>query len=236
MSKLQSLALQSIVPFFGVVVAIGCGGSSTSDNNAGGSGGSGATSSGGTSSGGTSSGGTSSGGTSSGGSAGSGGGAAGANQCGGPGSKGCTEPSDCVLATDNCCLCGVPEITDYQAINSQFTGQCTCTGPACGCASAENPNLAATCNTGSCEGFDVRQVDAYSGCTTETDCSLRLGIGCCEACTGGEYNLIAVKSDQSALTQALCGSAGANCPDCAPQYPANKKAACVDNHCQVVDQ
>ncbi len=230
------ISIERTVSLLGVLGAIGCGGSSTSDNAAGGSAGTGASSSGGTSSGGTSSGGTSSGGTSSGGTAGGGGatgGAAGAGQCG-PQAKSCGDPSDCVLSTPNCCLCGMPELTDYEAINSSFTQECGCSGSLCQCAMAMNPNLAATCNAGTCEGFDVRQ-SSYSACTADTDCSLRFGLECCEACQGGEFNLVAV-NNQGGLSQAVCGSDPVACPDCAPQYPANKKAACVANHCQVVDQ
>jgi hypothetical protein len=100
----------------------------------------------------------------------------------------------------------------------------------------ENPNLAATCEAGACAGFDVRQEADLSGCTTEADCTLRYGLGCCEACQGSEFNLVAVNVNQSAFSAKMCGSDPVGCPDCAPQYPANKKAACVANHCQVVDQ
>lgn len=99
----------------------------------------------------------------------------------------------------------------------------------------ENPNLAATCEAGTCKGFDVRQ-EEYSACNTEQDCTLRIGLGCCEACQGGEFNLVAVNVNQTALTAAMCGNEPVGCPDCAPQYPANKKASCISGQCQVVDK
>lgn len=215
--------------FLCLILAVGCGGSSTSDNGAGG------TSSGGAGASGGSGGSTGGSGGSTGGSGGATGGTAGANTCG-PEAKTCSQPSDCVLNTPSCCLCGLPELSDFEAINSSFTQACSCQGPACGCATMENPNLAATCSAGSCAGFDVRLEDEYSGCTTEADCTLRIGLGCCEACQGGDFNLVAVNVNQGPLSAALCGDSPVGCPDCAPQYPANKKAACLDNHCQVVDK
>jgi hypothetical protein len=129
----------------------------------------------------------------------------------------------------------MPELKDFEAINASFVEECSCQGPACGCATMENPNLATTCEAGSCKGFDVRQ-EEYSACSGDQDCTLRMGLGCCEACQGGEFNLVAVNVNQTALTEALCGNELIGCPDCAPQYPPNKKAACVANQCQVVDQ
>lgn len=225
------LAVGSLILAFAVA---GCGGSSTSDDGTGGTS-SGGTSSGGTSSGGTSSGGTSSGGTSSGGSGGAGtGGSAGASSCG-PAAKACNQPSDCILNAPSCCLCGLPELSDFEAINSSFVQQCSCQGPACGCATQENPNLTATCESGTCAGFDVR-LEEYSACTTDTDCTLRNGLGCCEQCQGSEYSVVAVNVNQAALSGAVCGDQPVGCPDCVVQYPANKKASCISNHCQVVDK
>jgi hypothetical protein len=220
------LAVGSLVFAFALA---GCGGSSTTDTNTGGA------SSGGTSSGGTSSGGTSSGGTSSGGTGGSNtGGSGGALACG-PQAKACNQPSDCVLNAPSCCLCGLPELSDFEAINSAFVEECSCQGPACGCATQTNPNLAATCESGSCAGFDVRK-EEYSACSSDTDCTLRNGLGCCEACQPNEYLLVAVNVNQTALSAAICGDELVGCPDCAVQYPPNKKASCVSNHCQVVDK
>jgi hypothetical protein len=229
--KRISVAVGSLVCAFALA---GCGGSSTSDTGTGGTS-SGGASSGGTSSGGTSSGGTSSGGTSSGGTGGANtGGSGGALTCG-PEAKACAQPSDCVLNSPSCCLCGLPELSDFEAINSSFVQQCSCQGPACGCATQENPNLAATCEAGSCVGFDVRQ-EEYSACAGDNDCTLRNGLGCCESCQGSEFNVVAVNVNQTALVEAVCGDELQGCPDCVVQYPPNKKASCISNHCQVVDK
>jgi hypothetical protein len=163
------------------------------------------------------------------------GGAGGQASCG-PEAKKCAEPADCVLNTPSCCVCGMPELSDFEAINKAFTQQCACQGPACGCATMLNPNLAATCTASKCEAFDVRKVAAYSGCQSDTDCTLRMGLDCCESCQSNEWGLVAVKTDGAALMKALCGSGPVACPACSPVYPANKKAACIANQCQVANK
>lgn len=217
-------AMRSLLGFalWGVFAWVaGCGGSSTSDG-AGGAGAGGGGTGGGAGSGGAT-----------GGTAGVGGG--GAPGCG-PEAKKCAKPSDCVLQTPNCCLCGVPELVDFVAIHQSYADECACKGPVCGCATMTNPNLATTCSAGSCEGFDVRAEADYSGCSSDAECTLRLGLGCCESCQGGEWELVAVKTDQAELSKALCGNEPVACDACAPQYPPSKKAACVSGHCQVVDK
>jgi len=209
----------------------GCGGSSTSD----GTPATGGSASGGGGSGGGVSGGSGGGGGVAGGSGGGAGSGGSAGSCGQE-AKQCAQPMDCTLVTQDCCLCGMPELSDFQAVNQKYAAQCSCGGPICDCATAVNPNLAATCNAGSCEGFDVRQVEAFSGCKVDLDCTLRLGLGCCEGCGSNEWDLVAVKTDQSALMKALCGPQPMPCPACSPQYPANKKAACVAGRCQVQDK
>lgn len=163
-------------------------------------------------------------------------GSGGQNSCG-PEAKQCAEPPDCILATQDCCLCGVPELKDFQAVNSKYQAQCSCGGPVCDCATAVNPNLGATCSAGSCQAFDVRQVDALSACNIDDDCTLRMGLGCCESCGSNDYELIAVaKKGGDALHKAVCSSGPVGCPACMPQYPANKTAKCVAKHCQVADK
>jgi hypothetical protein len=213
----------------------GCGGSSTQD----GTGGSGT---GGSGTGGSGTGGSGTGGSGTGGTAGVGGGAgvggtagSGGQQSCGPEAKTCSENTECVLATKDCCLCGMPELTDFQAVNQKYSAQCSCGGPECDCASAPNPNLGATCRAGNCEGFDVRKSEALSGCTTDDDCTLRMGVSCCEGCGSNEWDLIAVNKS-GALTKAVCPSGPVGCPACAPVYPDDKKAACIQKRCAVVNK
>ena len=208
----------------------GCGGSSTLDGT-GGSGTGAASGSGGSA-------GSTGGSAGSGGTAGSGGaaGSGGQNSCG-PETKKCSEPTECLLVTQDCCLCGMPELKDYQAVNSKYEAQCSCGGPICDCMSGNNANLAATCRNSACEGFDVRKVEAFSGCTKDDDCTLRMGLDCCEGCGSSAADLVAVaKTGGPALMKAVCPGGPIGCPACAPQYPDNKKAACVSKHCQVVDK
>lgn len=214
------------------VLALGaCGGEATTNSSAGGGGNSGSSGSGAGGSGavvGTGGSGAIAG------MSGSGAGGTGGSACDDPSAKTCSGAGQCVLATSNCCLCGVPEITDYVAMNLASAPKCTCEGPACGCASMDNPNLAASCESGQCAAWDVRQRDDYSACKVDGDCKLRAGLGCCEACVASEYNLVAIRQDaQSPIVQAVCSPA-ADCPDCVVQYPSNASAACVAGHCKVV--
>jgi len=158
----------------------------------------------------------------------------GSDACNDPSLKSCSGPGQCVLATSNCCLCGTPEITDFVAMNQASSAQCNCDGPMCGCASMNNPNLAASCESGQCIPWDVRQRDDYSGCTQDSECRLRAGLGCCESCSASQYDLVAIRvGTEATLTQAMCAPNTA-CAECAPQYPSNASAACIYGHCQVV--
>lgn len=135
-----------------------------------------------------------------------------------------------------CCPCGTPELSDLIAVNKSYVSQCSCVSQ-CACAGGVNPNLAATCSSGVCRGFDVRQVDALSACTSNADCELRIGLGCCPGCQATASNLIAIRTGaEPKLEEMLCGAAGYMCPQCLPAMPPNTVAACVQGHCQVVSQ
>jgi hypothetical protein len=176
----------------------------------------------------------------SGGSAGQpGSGGAGGTACG-PQSRACTSPTDCALGISldhQGCLCGIPALDDFTAVNNGYLTECTGPGSMCDCMSGTNPNLGATCTKGTCEGFDVSQVDALSACTSDSDCTLRAGIGCCQACGGSTADLVAIRVDASGtLAQMLCPPGGVNCPACGGGSPSGVSAACVAGHCQVVTQ
>lgn len=208
---------------FGLALVLsGCGGESASD----GTGGSAGTGAGGASGGAGGAGG-------SGGAGGATGGSGGADACQDPNLKTCNGPAQCVLATSNCCLCGKPEITDFVAMNQASASQCACQGPMCGCATMLNPNLAASCESGTCAAWDVRSRADYAGCKDDSDCRLRDGLGCCETCAPIAEQLVAVRTDsEAALKGAMC-SAGMACSKCMIQYPANAKAVCNAGYCQV---
>src|SRR5262249_14612110 len=135
----------------------------------------------------------------------------GPNACTDPSNKTCTGPGECVLATSDCCLCGQPELGDYVAMSSDKAAACTCTGPACGCATMDNPNRAATCEDGTCAAWDVRKEDAYSACKTPDDCRLRLGLACCEPCGGADYEVVAIRGDAESLLKSKTCTAGEAC-------------------------
>lgn len=208
-------------------LSLACGGNSESDGATGGTSGNGGSGGSGGKSGAGGTGGAA-------GASGSSGSAGAVSSCGDPAWKTCNGPAQCVLATDNCCLCGTPELVDFEAIHQSHLSECTCVGPACGCAAAPNPNLAASCENGQCLGWDVRTSTKYAACTDATECKLRMGLECCEGCQSGEWGLIAMRSDaESALQQAVCAPNTA-CDACVPTYPPNATAQCIGGFCQVV--
>jgi hypothetical protein len=179
------------------------------------------------------------GGGSSGGTAGTGGSAAGGSSGGGgfSGGTGCDVPTDCVLVPASCCVCGMPELPDVTAVNvasqEEYLGSICGMGPACGCPIALNPNLAATCDAGTCRAVDVREHVA-SECADDRDCRVRVS-QCCEC--GGDTSpgaLIAVNSTLE-YEELVCDPLGL-CADCAPSYPTEASAHCASNHCELVDE
>lgn len=207
-----------------LVVLTACGGSTFKTSDAG-TGGSGAA--GGHASGGAPATGGSAGAPATGGSAGTG------PSC----SRACTVPTDCTLTPASCCICGEGQLSDYFAVNNSNASLCGCQGPACECATMSNPNLGATCSSGKCTGFDVRQVPALSACNTNADCTLRIGDGCCPGCLADVSKLIAIRTDaESKLEQMVCGPTGSTCPNCMPAMPPGTTAQCVNGRCQVVTQ
>jgi hypothetical protein len=81
-------------------------------------------------------------------------------------------------------------------------------------------NFFVSCGYGTCRILDVRETNA-TYCTTDDDCHLRLGAGCCEACNGP--GLIAV-ANTDYLDSTVCRDV--SCDDCVPQIPAGFRAAC----------
>src|SRR5262249_22139354 len=125
--------------------------------------------------------------------------------CTDPAAKACTGAGQCVLNAPGCCVCGMPELSGVVALNAPPSPECVWQGAGCGCGPFDTPSLAASCEAGSCVGWDVRKEDKYSGCTTDTDCHLRMGLGCCEACQGGTESVVAVNAGaEPGLATALC--------------------------------
>ena len=180
-------------------------------------------------------------GSATGGASGNAGGTSGSATGGASGSGGipdvrrCEVPSDCALVAGTCCLCGVPELEDLTAINAgeaaEWSRALCAMEPPCGCPSAMNPNLVATCESGTCVAIDVRE-HAVSECSGDTDCLVR-ATECCEcgASTDPE-NLIAV--GQTGGYQALVCDPMTGCPECIPFYPPEVAARCAGGHCALV--
>jgi hypothetical protein len=153
----------------------------------------------------------------------------------------CAENADCTLAIDDCCgTCGRPTLDDYDAIlatRSAEHARMVCPDPGAvpcpGCASMDNPNLGAACESRVCVGYDVRQ-RSLSSCMSDGDCRLRTR-DCCE-CGGATDlgSLIAIRLDGEPAYGALVCPPDASCPECAPIYPAEYEAFCApDGQCDI---
>ena len=149
----------------------------------------------------------------------------------------CSGPGQCVLVSNSCCgTCGTVTLADQAAINitqgaAFLETVCPEPTPCPACASMANPNLFAICEQGTCRGADVR-TEPESACTTNADCQLRYGTGCCDSCDGAPWQLVAV-STSSNLSASQCAP-GTGCDGCLPQYPKDAEAICSNGHCQVV--
>jgi hypothetical protein len=211
----------------------------------GGSGGTGAASgNGGSSTGGSSTGGSSTGGSSTGGS--STGGSGGMACVGGsPSWTSCAQPLDCTLVSTDCCHmeCFEATLAQFAAVNTQHaqewvTANCTPQPPCPGyvCSEADHKTyvrtaaqFGSTCSGAVCQEFDIRTSE-LSACTTQDDCILRWGTGCCESCSGSTDLIVAV-SKKVPVYQVLCGNAQVDC--CMPPaFPSDVIAMCgTQGHC-----
>jgi hypothetical protein len=221
-----------------VALFVACGGSTSNGGNSGGASGTGASAG--------------SGGNAA--SSGSGGNAAtaGSGATGGVGASGgsgatggawfaCDDTSQCTLFANNCCggYCEAAALSQFTAVSSQYVSEyqaqnCTKDTACAGCISFPQPNYAAVCRAGQCLAIDISQSE-LSACANDSDCTLRWGSGCCEACTSPEpfpENGLTAVSKNANVTSALCGSAVPPC--CAPAaYPPDAVAWCNSGHCAV---
>lgn len=161
----------------------------------------------------------------------------------GPSAPSCAGRGECTLTSRTCCgVCAAPVVGDVVAVRwdraeEYRNGVCGGSGPVpCpACASMENPHLSATCRAGACTAIDVR-TDETSACSTDADCMLRYGTGCCEPCgTDSTSRLTAFRKDALAAVVRCLPNEGA-CPPCVPTYPSNARAACnaQTKHCEVI--
>lgn len=154
-----------------------------------------------------------------------------------PGYAACSGPGQCTLVASGCCgVCGMPELSNVVAIHEDKYAEffdVTCPGPIppCpGCPTASNPDLFAYCEAGQCVGADVR-VHELSACQSDSECVLRAGLECCEC---GSDGISALRADAVGSLQQLVCVPDEACDDCAPVFPDNAVASCVEGHCRVV--
>ncbi len=168
----------------------------------------------------------------------------------------CKLPTDCVVTGGGCCgVCDGPDLSahDLIAYNKQYGISLLCGGgplpgaagdaaPGVGapiaCPSCAAPasgtgmlkNFVPNCVEGQCVVEDLRE-SAASACKVNTDCKLRNGTSCCEACTAND--LVAVRSDGS-FEKLVCGGELPPCLACVPNGSPNAFASCSPaGHCIV---
>jgi hypothetical protein len=172
---------------------------------------------------------TTSGSTTTTGSGGAGGGRVDWNACAGPG--------ECTPEYKGCCeACGVPDIHDYVGVNAKYLSQfreevCPVQLPCPPCVPAPRPFFAARCTAGRCEAIDIRQVPELSKCANDGECRLRKGLDCCECGASGDWTSVSIYG-QMALGALVCPPM-TGCAECAPIPPADLRAVCLMNHCDL---
>jgi hypothetical protein len=151
----------------------------------------------------------------------------------------CTGPGQCTLALPGCCEpCGVPQASDYTGVNLMETDAyhkyvCPMPTPCPGCVGGLNPNLFAYCSAGKCTPADIT-TNEVSECAVDSDCHLRAGTGCCEACGNIDTTqVVAVSSKAPQPFESLVCAPMMGCPGCIPSFPANLSAVCNMGHCAV---
>lgn len=157
----------------------------------------------------------------------------------GPGDRtACTQSADCVINHGCCGYCGIESVGEFEAVNQAYADyndlQCQLVDCAYCAPPADAEQFGARCNEGSCEVFDIRQSD-LSECSSDEDCRLRAGTGCCEGC--GDSSWVAISAGSERLVEALCGDGPVACPACAPAEPSGWVALCgSDGHCMASQQ
>jgi hypothetical protein len=143
--------------------------------------------------------------------------------CGGQGEidpTPCAGPAECQLMSTRCCGgCDPPTAENIVAARRDHAGA---VHRAMGCdvvdcvpcdPPAPNPWLFATCSAGRCIAKDARETE-LTECTQASDCVLRGGLGCCEACnTTGAVGIVSVNASVD-VEPWLCGSTPIDCDAC----------------------
>lgn len=146
----------------------------------------------------------------------------------------CADFGECSAIGTGCCgVCGYPEASDFAGVNNAyvdlyFQQVCPEPIPCPACPTAVNLAIVAYCDQGQgkCEVVDV------GTCTVNSDCRLRNGMGCCEACAAPFEQLVAVSQEP---TPYVCSPYSGACAPCVPTYFPGASAACDNGHCVVVE-
>lgn len=161
----------------------------------------------------------------------------------------CMRPSDCVVAGTGCCgVCDSPSLTkhDLIAYNVQYQGLLQC-GVALGLpappddgdvACAPCPPVAGgslkyflpDCVQNQCVVTDLRE-SPLTECTTNEDCTIRFGTGCCQSCSASDA--VALRKDAN-IEKLVCGDILIGCPDCATPT-TGAVARCYSGRCELWD-
>jgi hypothetical protein len=155
----------------------------------------------------------------------------------------CDHGYDCRLVEPGCCApCEPVAPSDLVAVNwDRELDANDCNGtPSCDPCPAV-PELETTrqdyipaCRAGTCTLVDLRATDA-TACTTDGDCMVRAGSGCCELCVAGAF--VALSSTD--YIAEMCGpylAAPSQCEVClrSPTDGYSAKCDAASGHCQVV--
>jgi hypothetical protein len=156
---------------------------------------------------------------------------------GGPNFAACDAPGTCVLASDSCCgACGKPTLDDFDAVGEGAVDahrKAVCpdpSGPCPGCVQEPNPTLFAYCDLGAktCVKAELPLTE-FAACKEDADCSMRLGLGCCECMASGDW--VAVATARRTVLDALLCKQDQACAGCAPKPPDGVMAACEMGRC-----
>jgi hypothetical protein len=148
----------------------------------------------------------------------------------------CDGPTDCVVTAAQCCGgSSTPTLKDVTAVNASALAAFTLPCQLVDCAPTLGPipsSIGATCRAGHCLAFDLRETELVT-CDVADDCTLRLGVGCCERCTGEGRDFVALRRDAK-LSELVCGDGPVGCPACVPVPDPTLSAECRVGRCEVV--
>jgi hypothetical protein len=167
-------------------------------------------------------------------------------ECGSQPLDACNANSECVVTPIGCCgTCEPSTLESWIALNAASVSayresqMCDLVGcPAVYCpppppTEATSTYFTAICEAGRCKALDLRTTPV-TACDEPSDCSLRHGVRCCEACGDTPDDVVAV-SDEAALLELVCPSEPAACPPCVPVEPEGFASDCVEGRCVVTE-